>query len=106
MSPSIPASSTRTGLMTINAPDFRHSARESLIRGKAELAANNPHRLRYAALELRDAMEALTYDRALAFKDDIPPEQYKTWQPRKLMAVLLDIDPLIGMTSTIAFGLE
>lgn len=92
--------------MPINAPNFRHLARESLTRAKAELAANDPHRLRYAALELRDAMEALTYDRALAFKDDIPPEEYKTWQPRKLMAVLIDIDPSIGMTSTIAFGLE
>lgn len=92
--------------MTISAPNFRHSARESLARAKAELAANDPIRLRYAALELRDAMEALTYDRALAFKDDIPPEEYKTWQPRKLMAVLLDIDPSIGITSTIAYGIE
>ena len=90
--------------MTINAPDFRLSARESLMRAKTELKANNSPRLRYAALELRDAMEALTYDRALAFKDYIPPEEYKTWQPRKLMAVLLDIDPSIGMTSTIAIG--
>lgn len=90
----------------INAPDLRHSARESLERAKAELATNNPRRLRYAALELRDTMEALTYDRALAFKDDIPPEEYKTWQPRKLMAVLLEIDPSIGMTSTLAAGLE
>jgi len=77
-----------------------------LARARTELAADDPHRLRYAALELRDAMEALTYDRALAFKDDIPPEEYKTWQPRKLMAVLLEIDPSIGMTSTVAFGLE
>lgn len=88
------------------APDFRYAARESLARAKIELAADDPHRQRYAALELRDAMEALTYDRALAFKDDIPPEEYKTWQPRKLMAVLLEIDPSIGVTSTIAFGLE
>jgi hypothetical protein len=92
--------------MTINAPNLRHLARESLARAKAEVAVNDPHRLRYAALELRDAMEALTYDRALAFQGDIPPEEYKTWQPRKLMGVLLDIDPSIGMTSTIAFGLQ
>ena len=71
-----------------------------------ELTANDVHRLRYAALELRDAMEALTYDRALTVTDYIPPEEYKTWQPRKLMAVLLDIDPFIGMTSTVAFGRE
>ncbi|HXP31444.1 MAG TPA: helix-turn-helix domain-containing protein [Stellaceae bacterium] len=94
------------GLMTVNAPDFRLSARESLTRAKTELKANDSPRLRYAALELRNAMEALTYDRALAFKDDIPPNEYKTWQPRKLMAALLDIDPSIGMTSTIALRRE
>jgi hypothetical protein len=55
-------------------PDFRLMAREALARAKTELEANSPHRLRYACLELRDAMEALTYDRALAFRDEIPPE--------------------------------
>lgn len=89
-----------------NFPNYRHLARESLSRAKAELAAQDPHRLRYAALELRDAMEAVTYDRALAFKAEIPPEEYKTWQPRKLMAVLADIDPSMIMTSTIAVGIE
>lgn len=69
--------------MTIDSPNFRQSAREAIVRAKEELATGNLHRLRYAALELRDAMEALTYDRALAFKDEIPPEEYKTWQPRK-----------------------
>lgn len=89
-----------------NFPDYRHLARESLSRAKAELAAQDADRLRYAALELRDAMEAVTYDRALAFKDEIPPEEYKTWQPRKLMAVLADIDPSMIMSSTIAVGIE
>lgn len=86
-------------------PDFRSMARASLARAKAELEAGGD-RLRYAALELRFAMEAVTYDRALAFKDEIPPEEYGTWQPRKLMQVLHDIDPSIGMTSTIAVGIE
>lgn len=92
--------------MKINDPNFRHTAQQALVRANTELMTNDPHRLRYAALELRDAMEALTYDRALAFKDYIPPEEYKTWQPRKLMAVLTDIDPSIGKTATMAFGLE
>jgi hypothetical protein len=92
--------------MKTDAPDFRRIARKSLERAKAELATNDPHRARYAALELRDAMESLTYDRAMAFKDDIPPDEYRTWQPRKLMAVLLEIDPSIGMTSTLRFGLQ
>jgi hypothetical protein len=87
-------------------PNYRHLARASLGRAKAELARGDDQHLRYAALELRDAMEAVTYDRALAFKEEIPPEEYKTWQPRKLMAVLVDIDPAIVMTSTIRMGIE
>src|SRR5437867_1615135 len=52
-------------VMATNAPNFRHLARQSLARAKTELATNDAQRLRYAALELREAMEALTYDRAL-----------------------------------------
>lgn len=92
--------------MSNSFPNFRYFAQESLDRAKAELATTEPHRLRYAALELRYAMESLTYDRAIAFHNEIPPEEYKTWQPRKLMAVLHDIDPSIGMTSTISIGSE
>jgi hypothetical protein len=88
------------------AADFRHTAREALKQAKAELATNSPERLKYVALELRLAMEAVTYDRALAFKAEIPPEEYKTWQPRKLMQVLHDIDPTIGLTSSIAIGVQ
>lgn len=87
-------------------PDYRRLARASLNRANSELASSDPARWRYAALELRDAMEAVTYDRALAFRDEIPPEEYRTWQPRKLMAALVDIDASIGLTSTISLGLE
>jgi hypothetical protein len=68
--------------------------------------AASDDRLRYAALELRFAMEAVTYDRALAFRDEISPEEYKTWQPRKLMQILHDIDPTVGKsTSHVTNGL-
>jgi hypothetical protein len=83
---------------------FRSIAKASLARAKTELDSGDFERLKYAALELRFIMEAVTYDRALAFKAEIPPEEYKTWQPRKLMQVLHDIDPKIGMTATIRMG--
>jgi len=89
-----------------NLPNYRQLARESVARAKGELATQDLQRLGYAALELRAAMEAVTYDRVLAFKDELPPEEYKTWQPRKLMAALVDIDPAMGMTSTLAAGIE
>jgi hypothetical protein len=79
-------------------------ARKALSRAKTELASNDLERVKYAALELRLAMEAVTYDRASAFKAEIPPDEYETWQPRKLMQVLHDIDPDIGMSATIAIG--
>lgn len=85
---------------------YRQLAQESLRRAKGELDAQDDHRLRYAALELRDAMASLTYSRALAFREFIPPSEYEKWQPRKLMAALVDIDPTIGMTSTLAYGIE
>jgi len=86
--------------------DFRSLAKEALKRAKAELATSQVERIKYAALELRFAMEAVTYDRAQAFKSEISPEEYKTWQPRKLMQVLHDIDPMLGMSASIAVGIE
>ena len=52
------------------------------------------------------AMEALTYDRALAYKEEFPPNEYETWQPRKVMLVLLDIDPTADKDSSVGVGVE
>jgi hypothetical protein len=42
--------------------------------------------------------------RAQAFKSDLPYKEYGTWQPRKLVAVMADIDPRIMRSSTIRIG--
>jgi len=47
--------------------NFRQKARESLLRAKSELNSQDIMRVYYAALELRMAIEALTYDRAQAY---------------------------------------
>jgi hypothetical protein len=85
---------------------FRQEAAAALARAQQELESQEPERLKYAALELRMAMEALTYDRAQAFKAEIPPTEYKTWQPRKLLQVLLEIDPTADKDSTIQIRQE
>ena len=86
--------------------DFRFMARECLQRAKDEMASGDPHRLRFAALELRYAMEAVTYDRARAYRDDIPPSEYSTWPPKKVLGLLTDIDPHAALNSTISIGRE
>lgn len=86
--------------------DYRNDARRELKRANEELGSGDDERLKYAALELRMAIESLTYDRALAYKDEFPPAEYETWQPRKVMAVMLEIDPNADKDSSLAFGVE
>lgn len=86
--------------------NYRLEAQSRLEAAKGELASGDDARLKYAALDLRMAMEALTYDRALAYKDEFPPDEYQTWQPRKIMAVLLEIDPTADADRSLAIGAE
>jgi len=83
---------------------YRNTAGRLVDRAKAELASGDDNRLKYAALELRMAMEALTYDRALAYKDEFPEAEYDTWQPKKVLLVLLEIDANADSDSSFAFG--
>lgn len=86
--------------------NYRHLAHNHLKAAEEELTSGSDHRLKFAALELRMAMEALTYDRAIAYKDEFPPSEYETWQPRKVMSVLLEIDPNADKDSSVAIGTE
>ena len=86
--------------------DFRSEARKALSKARTEMGSGDDDRLKYAALELRFAMEALTYDRLHAYRDEMPPQEYETWQPRKVMQLLIDIDPNADKNSSLAFGIE
>lgn len=86
--------------------NYRNEARKHLKRSKEEFDTGDNERLKYTALELRMAMEALTYDRALAYKDEFPPDEYETWKPIRVMSVLLNIDPTTDRNRSIAFGVE
>lgn len=80
---------------------YRSQARQALERAKRQLIEEQ---LRYAALELRLAMEALTYDRAQAYRKELPLDALAKWQPQKLMDALLEIDPTAGSTYTLRMG--
>ena len=85
---------------------FRHIARDALSRAKENLENSNPEYTKYAALELRMAIEGLTYDRANAYIKEIDPKEYNTWQPRKVMQMLLEIEPKADKDSSLSFGVE
>lgn len=86
--------------------NYRSLARQAVDRSQALLDAGADDQLRHAALELRLAMEALTYDRAQAYSKELPLEALSTWQPQRLMDALLEIDPTADTTSTIRVGEE
>lgn len=86
--------------------NYRQIARDHLKAAGDELRSSNNQRLKYAALELRMAMEAITYDRALAYGNEFPPSEYETWQPKKVLMVLLEIDASSDMNNSISVGLQ
>ncbi|NEI24129.1 hypothetical protein GUK30_32810 [Rhizobium leguminosarum] len=86
--------------------DYRNQAKDYLKQARAKLAAGDDQVLRYVALDLRFAMEAVTYDRAQSYPDELPPSEYRTWQPKKLMQVLLEIDPTADKDVSLAVGVE
>lgn len=86
-------------------PNYRHRARARLAGAKERLGRTPPD-VEGCALELRMAMEALTYERALRYAEDLGPEAMKTWQPRKLMGHLIDVDPNADREGELHFGLE
>ena len=57
-------------------------------------------------MALRLALEALIYDRATLYESDLSAEDYETWQPRKLLATLLEIDPHAASSVSLAIGEE
>lgn len=65
-----------------------------------ELDSLDSNRVRYAALELRTAMEALVYERVLIYEAELPEPELATWQPRQVFKVLLEIDPTADKSSS------
>jgi hypothetical protein len=80
---------------------FRHEARQALARAKALLAQGDDAVLRHAALELRLTLEAIVYDRLYDYRRDVPPSVYETWQPRRVLKLLLEIDARAATPQTV-----
>ena len=86
--------------------DFRSIARTHLADAKRCLAEEGDRHLYYAALEIRKCMEAIIYETAKLYVDDIPEEDYSTWQPARLLAMLIEIDPMADKSGEMRFARE
>jgi hypothetical protein len=86
--------------------NYRGEARACLQRAKVELSRPDDAGLRYAALELRGAIEALTYDRALSYLVDLSSKDRKQWRPEELMKSLCEVDQNADRSYTLSVGVE
>ncbi|HEX7642777.1 MAG TPA: hypothetical protein VF472_11280 [Burkholderiaceae bacterium] len=80
--------------------------RSCMARALALLAEANPEHLRYAALELRLCIEALTYEKLRAFSNIVPEDVLRTWQPPQAVKTLLEFEPSADRTFTLRIGIE
>ena len=90
----------------MTSPFYRHKARQYLEAAEAKMSSGQEEDLLDAALRLRMAMEALTYERAKIYKDDLGPHGMETWQPRRLMQRMLEIDPQADASGDLHMGAE
>jgi len=84
---------------------FRDEARAAFENARAELASGDERRLRYAALELRFALEALTYDRLYSYRGEIAVEFMTDWQPKRVIDYMCKVDPEAFQEYALAFAL-
>jgi predicted RNA-binding Zn-ribbon protein involved in translation (DUF1610 family) len=89
-----------------NNAHFRHMARDYLTSAKRHFETEDSSNLYYCALDLRRCLEALTYEVSKGYVDDLNGHDISIWQPSKLMAALLEIDPMADKTKSMEIADE
>lgn len=75
-----------------------------MARAQVLLADPTPENLRYAALELRLCIEALTYEKLRSFATMIPESVIAKWQPPQAVKALLEFVPDADQSFTFRIG--
>jgi hypothetical protein len=75
---------------------------DCLERAKVLLASGDDASLRYACLELRYCMEAVTYEKLRAYAPRLPPDILSMWQPPQLVKALLELEGDADQEYTVA----
>jgi hypothetical protein len=86
--------------------NFRHSARKHIANAKDFAAMDDDKGLNAACLELRMAIEALTYENLQVYIAEVGSSAMEKWQPRRVIEELLLVDPKADKTSQLAVGVE
>ena len=79
---------------------------EAFNAAKDLLSRNDDSLFRYIALELRRCLEAVVYEKLLIYRDWIPVDAARAWQPPQAFKALLRIETDAAQSATIGVALE
>ena len=83
-----------------------HTKYKCIERANSLIEEGTAVSLRYAALELRFCMEAITYEKLEASAKHIPPDIIDKWQPPQAVRALLEHEPKTDKGFTLYAGIE
>lgn len=82
------------------------SKHSCIVRALELLKNDDPISIRYACLELRYCIEAISYEKAKLYRKHLPYEVVAKWQPRKLIDALVEFDPYVNENFSINLWFE
>ena len=80
--------------------------KDAFQRAVKLLSDGDVSNLRYVVLEVRRCLEAVAYEKLFAYKDRIPLEVAKKWQPPQAFKALIALEPDAGRSSVIRYAQE
>lgn len=86
--------------------NYRFDKRSCYARARNILDTGDDFTLRYACLELRFCIEAITYDKLRFYAPRLPVLVIETWQPPQAMKALVQIEPDAASNYSIAMSPE
>jgi len=86
--------------------NMRHEARQCVSRAKKLLSRGEEAAVRYACLELRFAIEYITYSQLQAYMKEVSDDALKKWTPKQVISEMLEVDPCADKSRSLAVGLE
>lgn len=86
--------------------NMRQTASECLSRARVLLSRGDEPSVRHACLELRFAIEYITYDQLQSYMKEVSDDALKKWTPKQVISAMLEVDPHADKSAIITFGLE
>jgi len=83
--------------------EYRRSARDHCESAR-ELLDGSKKSIRYACLELRMAIEALTYSSLKIYLSEVSNSAMKEWTPKRVLEELLVVNPTADQSITVTIG--